>query len=127
MGEGGKLAEAITLAKERITTLHDAGDMGKEAYSLLKLGELLLEAKACDKAGKVAEVAMNMFAGMNDMGGMKATKELLDGAKQASLVADIELTLSSASEYMHIPTNIVVDPGLNKRIQERYAQAVSAV
>merc|ERR1739845_310579 len=123
----GKYVEAVKLAKERTSALHDAGDMSKEAYSLLKLGELLLDSGANVKAGKVAEVALGMFAGMNDMGGMKAGKELMDGAKQAALVADIEVTLTSASEYMHIPTTLVVDPGLNKRIQERYQQAVSAV
>merc|ERR1712061_363567 len=123
----GKYADALKLAKERTSTFHDAGDMNGEAYSLLKLGELLLESGETVKAGKVAEAALGMFAGMNDMGGMKAGKELMDGAANAKTVEAIEVTLSAASEYMHIPTSLIVDPGLNKRIQEKYSQAVSAV
>merc|ERR1711972_529052 len=123
----GKYADALKLAKERTTQLHDAGDMSLEAHSLLKLGELLLESGETVKAGKVAELSLGMFAGMNDMGGMKAGKELMDGAKSAKLVSDIEYTLSAASEYMHIPSTLIVDPGLSKRMQERYSQAVSAV
>merc|ERR1712050_37845 len=125
--EEGKTMEALKLAKAKVAALHDAGDMYSEAYGLLKLAELLLDIGEPDKAGKVAEVALGMFAGMNDMGGMKQGKELMDGAKQASLVKDIEMTLGAASEDMHIPSSLIVDPGLNKRIQERYAQAVSSV
>merc|ERR1712037_183200 len=120
-------AEAIKLAKEKVTTLHDAGDMRGETYALLKLGEIFLKGGENARAGKVAEVALSSFAEMNDMEGMKAGKELMDGAKQAKLVEDITVTLSQASDYMHIPSTLVVDPGLNKRIQERYSQAVSAV
>merc|ERR1712061_383376 len=123
----GKYADALKLAKERTTQLHDAGDMNGEAYSLLKLGELLLESGETVKAGKVAEVSLGMFAGLNDFGGMKAGKELMDGAKSAKLVSDIEYTLSASSEYMNIPSTLIVDPGLSKRMQERYSQAVSAV
>jgi tetratricopeptide (TPR) repeat protein len=127
MKEEGNTAEAIKLAKAKITSLHDTGDMSTEAYALLKLGGLLLDSGSPEMAGKVAEVALGMFAGMNDMGGMKQGKELMDGAKQAKLVMDIESTLGAASEYMHIPSTLIVDPGLNKRIQERYSQAVSSV
>merc|ERR1712187_791254 len=123
----GDFVGAAKLAKESVTALHDAGDIHGEAYALLKLGELFIDSGENTKAGKVGEVAMGMFAGLNDMQGMMAGKELMDGAKSAGLIADIETTLSAASEYMHIPSTLIVDPGLNKRIQERYSQAVSGV
>jgi tetratricopeptide (TPR) repeat protein len=117
--------EAVKLAKERTSTYHEAGDMSGEAYSLLKLGELLMDNGENVKADKVAEVALGMFAGMNDMGGMKAGKELMDKAKDAKLVQDIHTTLGDAEEYMHIPPSLIIQPGLTYTINEKFTAAVS--
>merc|ERR1712113_1251290 len=74
-----KYAEAVVVAKKKVGVFNQSGDTKAEAHALVHLGVHLLTASQPAKAEKVAEVALGMFAGMNDMDGMKAAKELLDG------------------------------------------------
>merc|ERR1712032_355221 len=88
----------------------------KAAGIYQQLGDKKMEAKSNLTLAKV-EVAGNDAT--------KAGKELMDGAAHSKLVEDINVTLSHATDYMHIPASLVVDPGMTKRIQGRYNEAVS--
>merc|ERR1712048_352359 len=122
--DAGMYYEAVKIGKERCTTFHNGGDMQGEGMALVKLGSVMMENEAHEKASKIAEAALGIFAGINDMAGLKSAKDLLDGAKHARVVEEINVALNKASEYMHIPSTLVVDPGLNKRIQDAYSTAM---
>eukprot|EP00415_Alexandrium_ostenfeldii_P001236 UN1236 len=122
--EADMFFEAVKVGQDRISIFHDAGDMHSEGYALVKLGQVLLENEAHEKASTLAQAALGIFAGLSNMDGLQAAKGLLDGAKHASSVEEIGIAMAKASDYMHVPTTLVVDPGLNKRMNESYATAM---
>merc|ERR1712190_76271 len=97
-----------------------------EGNALVKLGEILLKGGAFEKAGKVAEMSLGIFYGINDTEGMQKGKALMDGAKHAKVCQEISNTVAAMEDYTHVPTKLIVDPGLNTRIQTKYLEAVKS-
>merc|ERR1712039_1078583 len=118
--------EAVKLGKEVCELYRGAGDKQREARALVKLGSIMLDNQDHDKAGKVAEVASGIFAGINDNLGLKDARDLLEAAKSARVAEEISIAINTCSNMMHVPPTLVVDPGLSKRIQESYTTAISA-
>merc|ERR1719330_757576 len=123
--DGGLYFEAVKVAKQRATLFRNAGDASGEGYAMLKLGDVFMKNDDAEKATKVGEVAMGLFAGINDMEGMKSAKELVDGAKHAAAVTEIEASISKASSAMHVPKTLIVDPGLNERVTSAFGSAIA--
>jgi len=124
--DGGLYAEALKVGKQRAALCRDGGDAQGEGRALLKLGDAMMRSDDHEKAGRVAEAAMGVFAGVNDMAGLQSAKELLDGAKHGRAVEEIEASLSKVAETMHVPRTLVVDPGLNKRVSASWGSAITA-
>mmetsp|Transcript_7927 Transcript_7927/g.25215 ORF Transcript_7927/g.25215 Transcript_7927/m.25215 type:complete len:178 (-) Transcript_7927:129-662(-) len=123
--EAGMFFEAVKVGQERCSIFNSAGDMHSEGFALVKLGEVLLENEAHEKASALAQAALGIFASISNMDGLQAAKTLLDGAKHAASVEEIGIALAKASDYTHIPTTLVVDPGLNKRMNAQYVTSMS--
>mmetsp|Transcript_67917 Transcript_67917/g.212454 ORF Transcript_67917/g.212454 Transcript_67917/m.212454 type:complete len:379 (-) Transcript_67917:85-1221(-) len=123
--DGGLFFEAVKVGKQRATLFREAGDASEEGRALLKLGDVYMKNDDAEKAGKVGEVAIGIFAGVNDMEGMKSAKDLVDGAKHAVAVTEIEASISKASSAMHVPKTLIVDPGLNKRVTGAFGMAIA--
>lgn len=120
----GRFVEAVQIVKETATHFHDAGDRGREARALLKLSELLLEGGDTEKSQKVAEVAANILVEARDEEGVKQAFELMGAVKHASMKREMEVVIELNSGFMHVPKHLIVDPGLNKRIQQSYGEAL---
>jgi len=123
--DAGLYFEAVKVGKECVSTFRNAGDAGAEADAMIKLGGVMMKHDDYEKAGKLAEVAMTVYAGVNNMQGLKSAKDLLDGAKHAKAVEEIEASIGKASGGMHVPKALIVDPGLNKRVTGAYGNAIT--
>mmetsp|Transcript_69685 Transcript_69685/g.197476 ORF Transcript_69685/g.197476 Transcript_69685/m.197476 type:complete len:133 (-) Transcript_69685:106-504(-) len=115
---------AVKECQNQVTVLHQGGDMQGEGKALVKLGNILLQHEDHDKARKIAEAALGIFAGINDMEGLQSAKELLDASNAAKTVEDIGMAMQRAADFMHVPSTLVVDPGLSRRIGDAYASAM---
>lgn len=124
--EAGMYFEAIKLGQDRVNIFHDAGDMTSEGFALLKLGTVQLQSEDHEKAEKMAELALGMLAGVGNMEGMKQAKDLLDDAKHEAAREKIGMALHSIRDYVHIPSTLIVDPGLNSRVTEAYSGSIRA-
>mmetsp|Transcript_73605 Transcript_73605/g.215706 ORF Transcript_73605/g.215706 Transcript_73605/m.215706 type:complete len:386 (-) Transcript_73605:68-1225(-) len=120
----GRFVESVQVQKEIITLFHNAVDPRGEGKALLKLAEMLLGKNEIAKASKVAEVAMGMFATLQDRDGMKDAMECLGAVKHARVKAELESVIDRNSDFMHVPRSLIVDPGLNKRITDEYGDLV---
>lgn len=123
--DGGLYFDAIKVGKQRIMLFHNSGDASEEARAMVALGDVMMKNDDHEKAAKLAENALGIFAGVNDMDGLKSAKEMLDGAKHAKAVEEIETSISKVSPGMHVPKTLLVDPGLNKRITGAWGTAIT--
>lgn len=121
--DAGMYKDAVKVGKERVTIFRNAGDMHSEGKALLKLGDVMMKNDDYEKASRCAEAAMGLFG--NDMEALMSAKELMDGAKHAKAAEEIEASIAKASEGMHVPATLIVDPGLNKRITGDWAKAIT--
>mmetsp|Transcript_34088 Transcript_34088/g.86246 ORF Transcript_34088/g.86246 Transcript_34088/m.86246 type:complete len:383 (+) Transcript_34088:98-1246(+) len=119
----GRFAEAMRVAKETVTHYHKAGDTKLEGRSLLKVSELLLDNNDVDRAQKVAEVAMGVLSQASDPDGTKDAWEMMGAIKHARVKTEMQQVIELNSDFMHVPKTLVVDPGLNKRIQAAYNES----
>merc|ERR1712232_81789 len=109
----GDTIAALNNAKAAAGVYHQGGDSKGEGNALVKLG-------------KVAEMSLGIFYGINDTEGMQRGKALMDGAKHAKVCQEISNTVAAMEDYTHVPTKLIVDPGLNTRIQTKYLEAVKS-
>jgi len=124
--DAGMYFEAVKVGKERIKLFSSAGDSASEAKAMLKLCGVFMENGDHEKCTTLAEVAMGMLAGIGDLENIGVARSLLDGAKHAKAVEEIEASVSIASVGMHVPKTLLVDPGLNKRITSAFGTAIMA-
>jgi len=123
--DNGLYSDAVNVGKERITIFRNAGDASAEGHAMLKLGDVAMKNGDYERADKLGQAAMGIFASVNDMEGLKQTKDLVDGAKHEKVKTEIETSIEKAKGAMHVPTFYLVDPGMNKRIASGFAAAMS--
>jgi len=123
--DGGLYSEAVKAGKAVITLFHNSGDAGGEAQAMMKLGDIMMKNGDHEKADKLGQAAIAISASVNDMEGIKSAKDLIEGAKHAKAVEEIEASISMASGGMHVPKFLLVDPGLNKRITSTFGTAIT--
>merc|ERR1712039_189578 len=93
--------KAVAAGKDLIAYYRGAGDSKMEATALLSLGDIMLGAGDHVKAGQLAEMALGIFYGLSDQ-------------------EDMQITISKMEDYIHTPTQLIVDPGMGARIQGKY-------
>lgn len=123
--DNGLYYDAVNIGKERINVFRGVGDTAGEARAMLKLGDVYRKNGDHDRASKVGEACMGSFAAVNDMEGMKAAKDLMDGAKHDKDVEEMETSIAKVADQMHVPKYLLVDPGLNKRITSAFDSALT--
>merc|ERR1719222_1590820 len=116
--------KAVSAAKDLCSYYRNAGDSKMEATTLLQLGNIMLEKGDHVKAGQLAEMALGIFYGLSDQENMQKGKILLDKAKADKVKEDIEITIAKMEDYIHTPTQLIVDPGMGARIQGKYVEVV---
>merc|ERR1712039_598973 len=116
--------KAITAAKDLCAYYRAAGDSKMEATTLLHLGNIMLDKGDHVKAGQLAEMALGIFYGLSDQENMGKGKTLLDKAKADKVKEDIEITIAKMEDYIHTPTQLIVDPGMSAKIQGKYVEVV---
>merc|ERR1719277_398983 len=121
--QSGSFVEAMRVAKETVTHYHNAGDTKLEGRALLKVSELLIDNNDTARGQRVAEVAMGIFSQISDGDGMKDAWEMMGAVKHAAAKAEMQKVIEMNSDFMHVPKTLVVDPGLNKRIQAAYNES----
>merc|ERR1740129_190161 len=119
-------SEAIKVAKRRVALAQASGDSGAEGFALMKLGDVALKNGDHERAAKAAEVAMGIVGNSGMYGEMGQAKELMDGAEHAKKVEEIETTVAKARGSIHVPTHIIVDPELNKRVNSQWSTAIAS-
>merc|ERR1712187_596780 len=117
---------ALTAAKKVIGIYHEGGDTKLETKALTCLASLYLKYGYHEKAAKVAEMALGVAYGLNDQEDMAAAKSMLDGAKHSKVCEEIEVTVARMQDYCHVPIKLIVDPGLQTRVQAKYIDAVKS-
>merc|ERR1712061_560130 len=105
---------------------HTAGEAKLEVKALIRLGSLYLKHDYHEKAGKVGEMALGIAYGLNDQEAMKIGKALVDSAKHAKVCEEIDVSVSRMQDYCNVPVNLIVDPGLQTRVQSKYIEVVKA-
>merc|ERR1712187_278393 len=115
---------AVKASKDLCSYYRSAGDSKMEATALLQLGKIMLDKGDHVKAGQLAEMALGIFYGLSDQENMQKGKMLLDQAKADKVKEDIEITISKMEDYIHTPTQLIVDPGMSARIQGKYVEVV---
>merc|ERR1712151_703976 len=116
--------KAVAAGKDLISYYRNAGDSKMEATALLDLGGIMLDKGDHVKAGQLAEMALGIFYGLSDQENMQKGKILLDKSKSDKVKEDIEITISKMEDYIHTPTQLIVDPGMGARIQGKYVEVV---
>merc|ERR1719221_2471446 len=124
LAEGDMYFEAVKVAKKRVSLASASGDTVEEGLAMMKLGEFYLKNGDHAKAEKIAEAALGVFGAASMYAEMGQAKELADGAKHAKAVEEIETSLEKAKCSMHVPGSIIVDPGLNKRVNSTWGTAI---
>merc|ERR1740129_1004141 len=124
--EGDMYTEAIKVAKRRVALAQASGDSGAYGFALMKIGDVALKNGDHERAAKAAEVAMGIFGNSGMYGEMGQAKELMDGAEHAKKVEEIETTVAKARGSIHVPTHIIVDPDLNKRVNSQWSTAIAS-
>merc|ERR1712014_365952 len=122
----GDYWKAVAAAKDLCSYYRNAGDSKMEATTLLMLGNIMLDKGDYVKAGQLAEMALGIFYGLSDQENMMKGKVLLDASKTGKVKEDIELTIAKMEDYIHTPTQLIVDPGMSSRIQGKYVEVVKA-
>merc|ERR1711862_255112 len=122
----GKYFEAVACAKDKIQILQAAGNKQAAAAAFLLLASTLLEHGDAAEAEFVAGKAYQLSAESYDKDGITAAQAALAEAKKAKVAKEIRDALHDSAAYQHLPDRLDVDPGLNKRIQEEYAEFVKA-
>merc|ERR1711879_984354 len=115
---------AINAAKKVIGSYHEGSDTKLETQALIKLAGLYLTYGYHEKAAKVAEMALGVAYGLNDNEDMTTAKNMLDGAKHTKVCEEIEVSVARMQDYTHVPVKLIVDPGLQTRVQTKYIEAV---
>mmetsp|Transcript_131594 Transcript_131594/g.256357 ORF Transcript_131594/g.256357 Transcript_131594/m.256357 type:complete len:380 (-) Transcript_131594:75-1214(-) len=116
----GMYVEAVTHGKDWVTLCHKAGDNFTEGMALVKLGKIMLESAHYDKATQLAEAAQAVFAGVGNTTGTEVAQDLLDTVNRAKASEEIGRTLYKVADLMHVPTSLIIDPNLNKRMGRAY-------
>jgi len=116
----GMYVEAVMFGKNWVTLCRKAGDNFNEGMALVKLGRIMLENANCDKATQLAETALAIFAEIGNTTGTKAARDLLDSANRAKAIEEIGQALHKVADLVHIPTALIIDPNLNKRMGRAY-------
>merc|ERR1719499_1282623 len=116
--------KAVAVGKDLIAYYRNAGDSKMEATALLQLGNIMLDKGDHVKAGQLAEMALGIFYGLSDQENMMKGKVLLDASKTGKVKEEIELTIAKMEDYIHTPTQLIVDPGMGARIQGKYVEVV---
>merc|ERR1712187_461860 len=117
---------AVAAGKDLISYYRSKGDSKMEATTLLQLGQIMLDKGDHVKGGQLAEMALGIFYGLSDQENMQKGKALLDKAKEAKVAEDIEITVSKMEDYVHTPLQLIVDPGMQTRLQGKYIEVVKA-
>jgi tetratricopeptide (TPR) repeat protein len=120
----GDIPGALSKAKTVIGEYHSGGDAKLETKALLRLASLYVTHGYHEKGAKVAEIAIGLAYGMNDQEDMAAAKSILDGAKHSKVCEEIEVSVARMQDYCHVPATLIVDPGLQPRVQAKYVDAV---
>lgn len=123
--DGGMYLEALKVGRQRVTLFVNSGESWEQANALMELADVMMKNDDWDKAAKCAEVAMGLYATQNYMEGMTNARAVMDGAKHAKAADEIEVSIAKAASGMHVPSTIIVDPGLNKRITGDFAKAIT--
>lgn len=121
--ESGRFAQALEKAKELVSLHHSASDQSSEGRALLRLSEMLLGNNDLQRAQRVAEVALGVLNEAQDGDGLKQGIEMLGAIKNASVKMEMQQVIELNRDFMHVPKSMVIDPGLNKRIQAAYSEA----
>eukprot|EP00930_Biecheleria_cincta_P016386 TRINITY_DN1334_c0_g2_i1.p1 TRINITY_DN1334_c0_g2~~TRINITY_DN1334_c0_g2_i1.p1 ORF type:complete len:446 (-),score=147.47 TRINITY_DN1334_c0_g2_i1:88-1236(-) len=115
-------AESVNVAKEIVTVQHEAGDKKGEAEALLALGQLFVQNYDHEKAKKVAEVAERIFKAIADGPGYKSCERLKAMCEHARATEMIETSIYRHQDFLHVPEQLIVDPGRNKRVQSQFEE-----
>merc|ERR1712050_459204 len=122
--EKDEYPKAVAAGKDLIAYYRNAGNSKMEATALLDLGGIMLDKGDHVKAGQLAEMALGIFYGLSDHENMQKGKILLDKAKADKVKEDIEITIAKMEDYIHTPTQLIVDPGMSAKIQGKYVEIV---
>jgi len=121
--EAGRFVEAMEIGKKIVTLFHEAMDRKAEGMALLRIAEMLLGNNDLPRSFKVCEVALGILSEIQDADGMKEGMDIMGALKHASVKNEMQSVIEMNKDFMHVPKSLVVDPGLNKRIQSAYAEA----
>lgn len=122
--QAGMYVEAVGLGQKQCEIFQDAADVGGQGEAMTKLAEIMLDNDDHANAYKVATEALNLLMSTGDYEKMKVAKEVADEAEKAKRIEEIGMALHKAGEWTNIPTSLIVDPGLNRRIVDNYASAM---
>eukprot|EP00420_Gonyaulax_spinifera_P036754 CAMPEP_0197883330 /NCGR_PEP_ID=MMETSP1439-20131203/10185_1 /TAXON_ID=66791 /ORGANISM="Gonyaulax spinifera, Strain CCMP409" /LENGTH=379 /DNA_ID=CAMNT_0043503047 /DNA_START=101 /DNA_END=1240 /DNA_ORIENTATION=+ len=122
--QAGMYTEAVGLGQRQVELFQDAGDVGGQAEAMIRLAEIMLDNEDNENAHKVATDALNTCMTIGDYDKMKMAKDVADDAAKAKKVEEIGMALHMAGEWTNIPTSLIVDPGLTRRVADGYASAM---
>jgi len=122
--QAGMYVEAVGLGQKQAEIFQDAADVGGQGEAMTKLAEIMLDNDDHANAYKVATEALNLLMSIGDYDKMKVAKDVADEAEKAKRIEEIGMALHKAGEWTNIPTSLIVDPGLNRRIVDNYASAM---
>merc|ERR1712037_60426 len=120
----GLYVEAIELGTQKVQILHESGNRKGEADAMLSLAKILIANKDFKQADEIAGGALTLMMDVRDRDGSSVAKTLVDDAKRSRVETDIRSQLDANKHLFHVPDALVVDPGMNKRIQEEYNEFV---
>merc|ERR1719210_22375 len=122
--QAGMYMEAVVQGQKRCELFQDAGDVSGQAEAMIRLAEIMLDNDDHVSAHKVASDALNICMPIGDYDRMKMAKDVVDEAAKAKKVEEIGMALHMAGDYVNIPSSLIVDPGLTKRVTDGYASAM---
>lgn len=116
--------EAVTVGQKRCELFQDAADVSGQAEAMVRLAELMLDNDDHQNAEKVASDALNICMPIGDYERMGMAKTVVDDAQKAKKIEEIGMALHLAGDYCNIPTSLIVDPGMSRRMHDSYQGAM---
>jgi len=124
--QAGMYVEAVGLGQKKVEIFQDAADVSGQGDAMTKLAEIMLDNDDHVSAYKTATAALELLMNIGDYDKMKVAKDLADEAEKAKRIEEIGMALHKAGEWVNIPTSLIVDPGLSRKITDNYASAMRA-
>lgn len=125
--ELGNHIQAIEVMKQIVTLHHQANDKIAEARALTSLCEILLKIDEFDSVAKLAKTVRHISEANSDKEGIAAVGSLEARLKEEKAKANIEAAIMKYHDILHVPKNLVIEPGMNRRTQHAYAEFVEGL